>query len=64
MADDDNFLAMPSGIGEIKLLISEISIKRSKTPVLYTGAVPELAQKVHERSKKGIVHGVRSESVV
>ncbi|EDR09830.1 uncharacterized protein LACBIDRAFT_318033 [Laccaria bicolor S238N-H82] len=58
LTDDDNFLAMPSGTGEIKILISEVTIKKNRRAVSYKAAVPELAQKVHERSKKGIVHGV------
>ena len=64
LADDDDFLAMPSEIGEIKIVISEISVKRSTKATSYKAATQELAQKVHERSKKGIVHGVRSVSVV
>ena len=62
LADDDNFLAMPSGIGEIKIVISEISATLSTKPASYK--VARLSQTVHERSKKGIVHGVRLVSVL
>ncbi|KIJ98149.1 hypothetical protein K443DRAFT_681020 [Laccaria amethystina LaAM-08-1] len=58
LTDDDNFLAMPSGIGEIKIVISEISVEKNTKALSYKAAMQELPQKVHERSKKGIVHGV------
>jgi hypothetical protein len=64
LADDDNFLAMPSGIGEIKIVISEISVEKNTKALSYKAAMQELPQKVHERSKKGIVHGVRLVSVL
>jgi hypothetical protein len=40
LADDDNFLAIPSGIGEIKIVISEISIKKYTKAASYKAAVP------------------------
>ncbi|KIJ98152.1 hypothetical protein K443DRAFT_9419 [Laccaria amethystina LaAM-08-1] len=54
LTDDDNFLAIPSGIGEIKIVISEISIKKYTKAASYKAAVPQLPQEVHERSKKGL----------
>ena len=59
--DDDTFLESSSScsVGEIKLVIHSITILGSAlmTDSMYNA--PPLPQKVHERSKKAIAHGVK-----
>ena len=57
--DDDSFLDTPlsQSFGEIKLVISRITVPEVVTKHQFTCIVPP--QKVHERSKKGIAHQVK-----
>ncbi|KIJ98150.1 hypothetical protein K443DRAFT_681021 [Laccaria amethystina LaAM-08-1] len=54
LTDDDDFLTASPGLGEIRLRIDKVEYMGSSTRYRKP---PTLSHKVHERSKKGIVHG-------
>ncbi|KAF8910508.1 hypothetical protein CPB84DRAFT_1222884 [Gymnopilus junonius] len=55
LVDDDNLLDRPSEIGQIKVVIHEIRIHGREPPRNIALAPLQM----HERAKKGIVHGIR-----
>ncbi|KAJ3515143.1 hypothetical protein NLJ89_g1950 [Agrocybe chaxingu] len=57
LIDDDDFVTLTPGIGEITVRVTEVAIRSKQTKARKIPYFPPL--NVHERAKKGVVHGTQ-----